>query len=340
VGRPPPARGPAPGPAGRPPARDGTDATADQPAPSLPTATVVRETLAHTRSFTGTLGRGEPTTVRTPGQGTLTGLANQRTPVTAGSELFRIDERPTTAMYGTVPMYRDVRSGDSGSDVAQLEAGLAALGYDGFTVDDHYTSATAAAVRRWQADLGVPETGVVARADVVFVSEGTRVDTVHVRVGDPVTPGAPVLDLAGSDHVVALEVAVRDRDPLAVGTDVAVRLPGDLEVPGVVTTANAVAANDGETVIRVEVTLTEAVDETLLGATAEVVVEVDERTDVLAVPVNALLALADGGHGLEVVAGNGSTTIVPVDTGLFAAGRVEVSGDGIDEGTVVVVAAR
>jgi hypothetical protein len=37
---------------------------------------------------------------------------------------------------------------------------------------------------------------------------------------------------------------------------------------------------------------------------------------------------------------DGMTDIVPVDTGLFADGKVQVEGDGIAEGTVVGVAGR
>jgi hypothetical protein len=71
-------------------------------------------------------------------------------------------------------------------------------------------------------------------------------------------------------------------------------------------------------------------------ATVDVAFTVAERRDVLAVPVAALLALAEGGYGLEVVDG-GTTRIVVVGTGLFAGGKVEVSGGGITEGTVVGV---
>jgi membrane fusion protein, multidrug efflux system len=64
---------------------------------------------------------------------------------------------------------------------------------------------------------------------------------------------------------------------------------------------------------------------------------VTERKDVLTVPVGALLALAEGGYGLEVVEGS-TTRIVAVETGLFADGKVEVSGSGIADGTTVGVA--
>jgi len=62
----------------------------------------------------------------------------------------------------------------------------------------------------------------------------------------------------------------------------------------------------------------------------------DERKAVLAVPVSALLALAKGGYGVEVVDG-ATTRIVAVNTGMFAAGQVEISGEGIAEGVAVGV---
>jgi len=59
------------------------------------------------------------------------------------------------------------------------------------------------------------------------------------------------------------------------------------------------------------------------GVTASFVAS--ERPNVLTVPVAALLALAEGGYGVQVVDG-ATTRIVAVETGLFADGKVEVSG--------------
>jgi hypothetical protein len=58
--------------------------------------------------------------------------------------------------------------------------------------------------------------------------------------------------------------------------------------------------------------------------------------NVLTVPVAALVALAEGGYGVQVVEGS-TTRYVPVKTGMFANGRVEISGAGIQAGTVVGV---
>ena len=54
--------------------------------------------------------------------------------------------------------------------------------------------------------------------------------------------------------------------------------------------------------------------------TASITTEV--RKGVLAVPVNALLALAEGGYAVEVER-DGRRELVGVDTGLFADGQVE-----------------
>jgi multidrug efflux pump subunit AcrA (membrane-fusion protein) len=58
---------------------------------------------------------------------------------------------------------------------------------------------------------------------------------------------------------------------------------------------------------------------------------------VLAVPVTALLALRAGQYGVEIVIPPGAHRVVPVTVGIFAGGRVQVSGPGIDAGERVVV---
>jgi hypothetical protein len=62
---------------------------------------------------------------------------------------------------------------------------------------------------------------------------------------------------------------------------------------------------------------------------------------VLAVPVNALVALAGGGYAVEEVDASGVHKLVAVSVGLFddAAGMVQVSGSGLAAGQRVVVPA-
>lgn len=321
---------------------------------TAPVATVVveRGTISDTNSWDGTLEFGAPVPVRSNATGTVTRLVGQAETVRRGDELYRVNEQPVTLLDGVVPMYRDLTPGTSGVDVEQLEKNLAELGYTGFTLDDEYTGSTGSAVRAWQGDAGAVQTGTVARGDVVFVPAG-RVGALHVAVGDPVAPGVPVLDITATEQVVSLDVAVDDRDLVAVDTAVTVVLPGGDQVPGTVrATAVVKVASDGsgmgtestgtepESIVQVEISLDGDVPDDLAGASVEAIVAVDERVDVLLVPVTALLALAEGDYGLEVVAEDGTTSIVTVTTGLFADGKVQVEGDEISEGTVVGVAGR
>jgi peptidoglycan hydrolase-like protein with peptidoglycan-binding domain len=336
--------------------RDGEAAPAAAPAGPAATAEMTRETIADTESWTGSLGHGTPTTVAAGTQGVITGLPAAGTRINRGSELYRLNEKPVIALLGPIPMYRELHPGDSGADVEQFERNLAALGYDGFTVDDEFTSYTAAAVRDWQDDLGVSETGVVGPSDVVFLPAGANVDMVHVTVGSMVSPGASVLDLTSGKQIVTAQVEIANRALVTVGVPVIVTVPGGAQATGKVTAATVVESQDddgsggagggdeeggaADSAVEVEITLDKPVDVALLGAPVDVAVDVDERTDVLVVPVTALLALAEGGYGLEVVAGDGTSSIVPVKTGLFADGKVEVSGDSLREGMVVGVAGR
>jgi hypothetical protein len=89
------------------------------------------------------------------------------------------------------------------------------------------------------------------------------------------------------------------------------------------------------------VTVTITLDRTPRGAALDqapvnVNITTDRADDVLAVPVNALLALQDGGYGLDVVAGT-SSHLVGVTTGLYSSTLVQVSGSGITAGTRVEV---
>jgi hypothetical protein len=89
------------------------------------------------------------------------------------------------------------------------------------------------------------------------------------------------------------------------------------------------------------VTVTITLDRTPPGAAldqAPVNVNITtQRADgVLAVPVDALLALSSGGYAVQVVTGD-TSRLVGVTTGLYADTMVQVSGPGITVGTKVEV---
>lgn len=321
----------------------GDGAPAASAATGLPPATteVTRQTLVQHTDVDGVLGHGAATTVTARGSGTVTWLPAVGTVAERGAVLYRVDERPVVALYGALPAYRTLRAGDEGADVRQLEENLAALGRTGFTVDDEYTSATAAAVADWQDDLGLDDTGVVDAATVVYVAGPVRVSTHDTAVGAPA--GGPVLRTTGTTRSVTVDLPVADQALAVAGAAVAVTLPsgqvvdGTIAAVGTVATAAESDAPGGGTESTIEVVVTIA-DQAALGTLDEAPVDVALRSaareDVLTVPVAALLALAEGGYGLEIVEDT-TSRVVAVEPGMFADGRVEVSGPGIAEGVTV-----
>jgi peptidoglycan hydrolase-like protein with peptidoglycan-binding domain len=305
------------------------------------TAKVTRGTLTETEDVDGTLDFGPATTVvgRLPGM--ITGLPGEGGTVERGQPVYRVDGTPVLLMYATAPLFRPLRSGDSGADVAAFESNLAALGYTGFTVDDGYTSATASAVRDWQEQLGLPETGVVELGRVVMAPAAIRVGAVKGRLGDNAT--GPILDWTGRTRQVTVKLDVTKQSLATVGDQATVKLPDGATVPGAVTAIGAVATVQPgpPSIVTVDVTVTLASQDKLgaySSAPVDVTLVADRRDDVLIVPVAALVALAEGGYGLQLVDG-GTVRTVAVTTGLFAAGRVEVSGPDVREGLTVGTAA-
>ncbi len=323
------------------------------------TATVTRTTLVETKTVPGTLGYGDPAPVIAAERGTLTWIAPVGSTVKRGGPLFKIDERSVVVLYGSLPLYRRLQDGIKGADVGQLERNLFDLGYTGFTVDDTYTAATAAAVRSWQADLGLPGTGTVERGQVVFTQGKVRIAAHTARVGDIIGGdtaggGGSVLSYTGTTKQVTAKLEMADQALAVSGRTVTVTVPGGGTVKGKIsqvgtavtaqgTASDGTASPDGTSSAAsdasTEVTVTIA-DQKALGSLDAAPVDVDfvsnKREDVLAVPVAALLALPEGGFGVQVVDGD-RARIVAVRTGMFAAGQVEVTGKGIAEGVRVGV---
>jgi hypothetical protein len=200
------------------------------------------------------------------------------------------------------------------------------------------TSGLIKAVKHWQRDAGVPETGRIGVGDVVVLSGAVRVDAVTAQKGD--SAAAPLLTVTSTAKVVTAAAEVADAGNIRAGDKVTVVLPGDKSVPGEVSAVGtevqqAEEGGAGAEPPKRAVTVTLDSDKDLNGidqANVQVDLAGETHEDVLAVPVGSLVALSEGGYAVQV-AGN---RLVAVETGLFAKGLVEVTGDGIDEGVQVV----
>ena len=217
-----------------------TSTETTEPAESVSIRSVQAETrdLVEVSELDGTLTYASTRTVAAALDGTVTSIAGDGVTVDRGDAVYETNTIPVIAFFGDTPLYRDLTEGMEGDDVTVLENNLAALGYHtfenddgddvdtGFSVDGVFDAATTEAVRRWQADIGLAETGSVALSEIVIVSGPSIVSNVAAEVGSRLQTGAPVLDLnmsSGPDafhsqHTGEIELQVGQGEIIESGT--------------------------------------------------------------------------------------------------------------------------
>lgn len=231
----------------------------------------------------------------------------------------------------------------SGQDVMQLEQNLDTLGFDAggaLTVDGTFDESTTAAIEAWQSAVGMEVDGVVDLGEVVFLPDPIQVSDQLAPPGTAVNPGAGVLAVASAGKVVTMNLPAEDQELVAVGDAVTVELPDGTDVPASVVEVATVAtvSQNGTPVFEITIELD---DPSAAVGLDEAPVDVDIVSDsapgVKAIPVTALLALAEGGYAVEVEQTDGTVRLVGVEPGFFADGLVEITASEIEVGSRVVV---
>jgi peptidoglycan hydrolase-like protein with peptidoglycan-binding domain len=318
--------------------RGGQAAPAAPAPPRLATAAVVRTNLVTTALTGGTLGYAAARPVVNMTTGIYTWLQRPGATVRAGGVLYRVDNTPVTLMAGTTPAWRPFVLGmTDGPDVRQLQANLIARHFaDGLLTvpTGRYDLLTDYAVQRWQIAGGMTATGSIPLGQVVFLPTAILVGGMNVAVGEAATGGQQPYQVTTGERTVTVPLNPA-LPPAAVGEIVSIILPSQASTPGKITAVGAVSATSGQLTVTPEQPRATG---TGVNVQVQVALAVQSARDVLAVPVSALLALAGGGYGLEVVSPAGTPHLVAVTAGIFAAGQVQVSGGGITAGTKVEVA--
>ncbi len=314
-------------------------------APKAPAATaaIQKGTLSGSSTKTGTLAFTDPRPLGSAIGGTLTALPAPGAQIGLGVPLYAVDNNPISLLHGSLPAWRGFEQGmEDGPDVKQLEESLAALGYFAGAPDTKFNWSTAQAIKRWQKATGQKETGALELGRIIFAPGDLRVGGAKVAVGDQVGPGSPVLEVTGLEKQVTLNLGLSDQRLAVMGGPVGLELPGGVKTTGKIVAVGAPEEkeNNGkkETVVPVTIALDDpSVTGDIQQASVSINLPSETRENVLSVPVEALIALDGNTFGVEIMQPDGTTRRVPVTTGLFAAGNVEVSGDGISEGQKVVV---
>ena len=315
---------------------------------------------------------------------TYTALPKVGDVIRHGQSVYSVSNEPVPLLYGSIAAYRAFYVGMSdGADVGELTADLIALGDGaGLTQGNHYSSATATAVKHLQSALGVPATGEILLGQVVFEPGPIRVTSVTPSVGSSVGGGGAgaggggggggtILTATSTTPIVALDLDVSQEYLIKPGDAVSIVLPngsstvgGHIETVGNVATCaggGATGSGTGATngsstaaqstcssggsgtsstpTVPVTITLDSTPElATLDQAPVNVDITTQRAPNVLAVPVNALLALQGGGYGVDVVTGT-TSHLVGVTTGLYSSTNnlVQVGGSGLSVGMRVQV---
>ena len=286
--------------------------------------------------------------------GTATWLPAVGQVVQQGQVIYQVDGNPVVLLYGSMPAYRTLSAGMTGADVSQVDADLVTLGYATAAEippgADAFTPATATALSKLQAALGLSQTGSLILGQAVFEPVAVRVTTVAAILGGTLQAGHPVLQGTSTTRVVTIALDPAQQSEVKVGDDVVITLPDSRLTPAVVTAVGTVAttspssnvgAGNRATTATVAVEV-QPTDPSATGSFDQVPVQVEITTQVvesaLSVPVTALVGKSGGGFAVEVVRAGGRHELVAVKLGLFdtGGGRVQVEGD-LHEGDQVIV---
>jgi hypothetical protein len=332
---------------------------------SYPTATarVTLQSLSSRTQVDATLGDAGSYSAVNQAQGTITALPAIGQVVRQGQVLYRVGGSPVVLLYGSVPAYRSLSEGMTGADVAELNAALAALRYtDHGQLDahsDYFSFATAAGLEQLQSHLGLTETGGLPLGQAVVLPGAMRVTGLGTAtvLGGAAMPGSVIVTGTSTRPVVTIDLPAAQQTEVKAGDHVIITLPSNQTTPGIVTSVSTVAtapaasgsasssgsgSSSASATISVLVTPTDPqAAGNLDQAPVEVSITTSAVSNVLVVPVAALLAQPNGTYAVEVIAQDGIHHLVTVTTGVFddADGLVQVTGSGLSAGQRIVVPA-
>ncbi len=307
----------------------------DTPDP-LPTETVSRGQLVESIDTTGTVSYGDSWTVPVKAEGVVTARPDKGALVEPGGVLIEIGGKPVHLAEGSTPLYRTLtyRSAAKdrlkGEDVRQLQQFLLDAGHDDagrLEADAEFGRSTQRAVKAWQKDVGLDQTGTVDRTQLVFHPGPVRLATVP-RVGDDYQ----TMEATDAEQQITAQFKRDQRAFVPDGAEVTIELDGT-EITGTVTAVTSTRSEDGSSGLQVRIDPTTPIPPET--ERVKVVASRVQAEDATIVPVRAILALASGGYGVEVATAAGPD-LRRVELGPVVDDRVEVRG-AIAEGDEVFV---
>jgi peptidoglycan hydrolase-like protein with peptidoglycan-binding domain len=281
--------------------------------------------------------------------------------VVPGSVILEVAGRPLFVLAGSVPAYRNLERGESGSDVAQLQAGLESLGYSvGGDTSGVFGSGAASAVAAFYTALGYPvptaaasakagskkaaASPMVPLAEIMFVP---RFPARVVKVAGPVGQEASgsLVTLSMGDPAIAGQLPPSDAGLVKPGmrvtiSDQATGLTRRGSVESVGRRTKTTGSISGGVYLPMKIVPDQRLPTSMIGHDVSVTITAAHSAGpVLAVPEAAVFARADGRLYVTVVS-KGTDIQVPVRVGETGNGMVGIrpaGGRALAPGDRVVV---
>ena len=233
-----------------------------------------------------------------------------------------------------------------GIDILQLEQALVDLGFDAdgtLAADGTYTLETYTAVLDFQVAAGLEPDGILDLGEIIFLPDSVRITGQLTTKGSSMGPDTPILGISLSEKVVYMALPADDQGVLAVGDAVTVEMPDNTLVPATVVfiSQTAISGQNEWDPAWFEVRI--ALDDPSMAAgldeaPVDVIIVSASVSDVMAIPVSALVALLEGGYAVEVDTGNGQVQLIAVEVGFFSSNNlIEITSGALELGDRVVV---
>ena len=172
----------------------------------------------------------------------------QDTSIVFGDLLATVSGVPVFLLPEGVPLYRDLRHGDTGPDVSAFQSLLTRLGYLGGSATGTVDARTLTAAGLWYKAYGqkLPESEGKPYVAVDHFATATGEGTVRLgpTVGQKLEPGKPLFVLSAGQQAVTARFTVPEADSVKVGTAVTVRASGGASFAGTIASIGPFQSNE------------------------------------------------------------------------------------------------
>ncbi len=310
-----------------------------QTADSFVDVQVTRQEVGRVLTLTTTARRTSAPLAVNDLAGTVTHVATDGEQ-TAGDILYTVGATPVVLVGGSTPFWRDLGAGVSGADVAQVQQFLAGAGHP-LSIDGNWGSATTSAVKAWQKQLGIQQTGQIPLGTMVAsptLPVVVDLDSSVLWPGAILAGGETPVMVSTGDPTFVMELTSTQAALVPAGTQVTVHADG-ADWAGVagdpITTDSGidvpVTAADGSLLCGQDCARLPASAQTYLLTEVAVVEPVTGPV----VPAAAITTNPDGTTSVDVIDADGVARAVSVKVQTIADGLAVV--DGVDIGDRVRV---